>query len=165
MTMPARYAQDQFMAKLESYAYDFTRLSNEIAAEDAELAFHALVDDLKSDALQHWMPPGGGFRGALNHVVIHSLDITVPIGHPRLASDETMRLILNDLTTGGIHEHFGMDIEGRAILADDIAWSYGSGEILRGSAEYLALALCGRKPPNGQLKGSPLLETEAEQPT
>jgi uncharacterized protein (TIGR03083 family) len=165
MTMPARFTDDEFMARLERYAYDFTKLSNEIAAQDAELPFDRLVGDLNSDALQRWMPPGGGYRGALNHVVIHSLDITVPIGHTRLASDETMRLILNDLTTGGIHEHFGIDIAGRSIVADDISWKYGSGEVIQGPAEYLAVALCGRTLPEGQLNGSPLLRTEPLQPT
>jgi len=93
MTMPARYSQDEFMTELEGYGYDFTRLSDEIAARDAGFPPAQLVADLRSDVLHHWTPPGGGFHGALNHVVIHSLDVTVPLDRGRLAPDETIRVI------------------------------------------------------------------------
>ena len=45
-----------------------------------------------------WTPPGGGYHGALNHVVIHGLDITVPLREPRRASDTAIRYVLDDLT-------------------------------------------------------------------
>jgi uncharacterized protein (TIGR03083 family) len=163
MTMPARYSDDEFIAELERCAYDFSRLSNEIAARDAHVPAAQLVADLRSDGLHHWTPPGGGYYGALNHVVIHSLDITVPLGQARLAPDETIRVILDDLTQGGVHEHFGIDMEGRTLEASDMAWKYGSGLVLRGAAEDLALALCGRRVPSGRLNGSPLLRKEPDQ--
>ena len=42
-----------------------------------------------------WTPPGGGYHGALNHVVIHGLDITVPLREPRRASDTAIRYVLD----------------------------------------------------------------------
>ena len=48
------------------------------------------------------------------------------------------------------------DIEGRCLQATDLDWSYGSGPVLRGPAEYLALVLCGRTVPEGRLEGKPL---------
>src|SRR5450759_4656712 len=62
MTMPARYSEDEFMAELERCAYDFTRLSNEIATRDADVPSAQLVVDLRSDVLHHWTPPGGGYH-------------------------------------------------------------------------------------------------------
>ncbi len=160
VTMPARYPQDEFMAELERCGYDFTRLSNEIASRDAELPLAQLVADLRSDVLHHWTPPGGGYHGALNHVVIHGLDVAVPLGEPRQAPDETIRVILDDLTQGGIHEHFGIDIDDRILEASDLDWQYGSGLPLRGAAEDLALAMSGRNVPNGRLNGAPLRRRE-----
>ncbi len=162
MTMPARYSDDEFAAELERGGYDFTRLSNEIATRDAEVPSRQLVEDLRSDELHHWAPPGGGYHGALNHVVIHSLDVTVPLGAARLAPDATMRVILDDLTSGGVHEHFGIDIEGRLLQASDVGWTYGSGQVLRGTAEDLALALCGRSVPSGRIDGAPLRRREPD---
>ena len=156
MTMAARYPEDKFMAELRRCDFDFGRLSNEIASRDAALPSAELVANLRSDVMQHWTPPGGGYHGALNHVVVHGLDVTVPLGVPRRSPDSTIRVVLDDLTTGGIHERFGMGIDGRTLLATDIDWSYGSGPPLRGTAEDLALVLCGRTVPAGRIEGEPL---------
>lgn len=113
-------------------------------------------DSLRSDVMQHWTPPGGGYHGALNHVVIHGLDVTVPLGVPRRTPDDTIRVVLDDLTKGGVHAHFGASIEGRSLQATDLDWSYGSGSVLRGKAGDLALVLCGRTVPAGRIEGEPL---------
>jgi hypothetical protein len=83
--------------------------------------------------MRHWTPPGGGYHGTLNHVVIHGLDVTVPLGVPRRCPDETIRMVLDDLVGGG-HAHFGTQIEGRELQASDLDWSHGSGAVLRGEA-------------------------------
>jgi uncharacterized protein (TIGR03083 family) len=155
MTMAARYSEEAFMAELQRCEFDFGRLSNEVASRDAALPADELVASLRSPTMQHWAPPGGGYRGALNHVVIHGLDITVPLGAPRPSPDQTIRIVLDDLTGGG-HAHFGVSIDGRHLQASDLDWSYGSGALLRGTAQDLALALCGRAVPSGRLEGEPL---------
>lgn len=146
MTMAARYSEEEFMAELRRYGFDFTRLSNEVASRDAELPASELVSCLRSEVMGRWTPPGGGYRGALNHVVIHGLDVTVPLGLPR-SPDETIRVVLDDMTRGGVHEHFGVSIDGRRLEASDLDWSYGSGDTLRRPAAALALTLCGRAVP------------------
>jgi uncharacterized protein (TIGR03083 family) len=156
MTMAARYSEEAFMAELRHCDFDFTRLSNQIASRDAELPTGELVANLRSEVMQYWTPPGGGYHGALNHVVIHGLDVTMPLGVPRRSADETIRVVLNDLTKGGGHEHFDTDLDGRRLQATDLDWSYGSGPALHGAAEYLALVICGRTVPDGQLEGEPL---------
>jgi len=156
MTMAARYPEDKFQAELRRCDFDFGRLSNEIARRDAALPAGDLVAGLRSDVMRHWTPPGGGYRGALNHVVIHGLDVTVPLGVPRRSPDGTIRVVVDDLTAGGVHERFGTGIAGRALQATDLDWSYGSGPPLRGRAEDLALVLCGRTLPAGRIEGGPL---------
>jgi len=136
--------------------FDFTRLSNEIAERDARVPTDDLVADLRSDVMQHWTPPGGGYHGALSHVVIHGLDVTVPLGVPRRCPDETITVVLDDLTHGGGHAHFGLDVGGRRLEATDLDWAYGAGTELRGAAEDLALALTGRVVPDGRVVGQPL---------
>jgi uncharacterized protein (TIGR03083 family) len=156
MTMAARYSEEEFMAELRACDFDFGRLSDQIAARDAELPASELVASLRAEVMQHWTPPGGGWHGALNHVVIHGLDVTVPLGVPRRSPDATIRVVLDDLTAGGVQARFGTSIEGRSLQASDLDWSYGSGPVLRGPAEYLALVLCGRATPEGRLEGKPL---------
>jgi uncharacterized protein (TIGR03083 family) len=155
MTMAARYPEDKFTAELRRCDFDFGRLSNEIASRDAQLPTSELLANLRSDEMRHWQPPGGGYHGALNHVVIHGLDVTVPLGVPRRSSDETIRIILDDLTEGGGHENFGTRFEGHRLRATDLDWSYGSGPEVRGKAEDIALLLCGRTVPAGRIDGNP----------
>jgi uncharacterized protein (TIGR03083 family) len=156
MTMPARYSEAEFLAELRRREFDFTRLSNEVASRDASLPAGELVAGLRSEVMHRWAPPGGGYHGALNHVVIHGLDVTVPLGVPRRAPGETIRAVLDDLARGGGHAHFGVDIQGRRLEASDLDWSYGSGAVLRGAAEDLALVICGRAVPEGRIEGDPL---------
>ncbi len=72
------------------------------------------------------------------------------------APDDTIRIVLDDLTTGGVHQHFSTRIDGQRLQATDLDWSYGSGSVLRGKAEDLALVLCGRTIPAGRIEGKPL---------
>jgi uncharacterized protein (TIGR03083 family) len=151
LTMPARYTSERFMAELAAHDFDFGRLSDAVAARDAGLPTAELIANLRSETLQHWAPPEGGQRGALNHVVVHSLDVTVPLAARRREDAQTMRVVLDDLTAGGVHAHFGTAIDGRRLEATDVDWSYGSGPVLRGPAHHLVLALCGRAVPGWQL--------------
>ncbi len=90
---------------------------------------------LRAEVTQHWTPPGGWWHGALNHVVIHGLDVTVPLAVPRRSPDATIQVVLDDLTGGGVQARFGTSIEGRSLQATGPDWSCGSDPVLRGSAE------------------------------
>jgi uncharacterized protein (TIGR03083 family) len=152
MTMAVRYPPAEFGALLRDCGGDFTRLSNMVASRDATLPRATLEGNLRDEAMHRWAPPGGGYAGALNHVVIHGLDITVPLGVPRRPAAETMRFILDDLTRGGTHAHFGFDLGGLSLQATDIDWAFGSGAPVRGAAGDLALLICGRALPPGRIQ-------------
>jgi hypothetical protein len=126
------------MAELRAHNFDFGRLSNEIAVRDAQLVSEVPVANLPVDVLLQWAPPEGGYHGALNHVVIHGRDVTVPLGVARRPPVETMRVVLDD---------------SREVVVD---WSFGSGSVMRGAAGDLASVLCGRTIPPGRLEGQPL---------
>lgn len=153
VTMPVRYSPEQFGAEFQAAGGDFTKLSNTLASRDAALPVEVLVGNLRDGTLHSWTPPGGGSTGALNHAVIHSLDITVPLGVDRRASDDTIRILLDDLTEGGGHAHFGFDLDGIQLQATDIKWNYGSGTPITGAAGDLAAFVCGRHLPAGQIDG------------
>jgi hypothetical protein len=155
MTTAARYSEDDFMTRLRDNGFDFQRVSDEIATRDAELPVAELVACLRSDVLHHWAPPGGGYRGALNHAVVHGLDATVPLGLGHAGPTGNLRLVLDLLTAGGVHENFGVDIAGRRFEAVDLNWSYGSGSPLRATAADLVLAIC-RRDVSARLDGDPL---------
>jgi uncharacterized protein (TIGR03083 family) len=147
LTMPARYSPEQYGAELAAAGYDFTTVSNRVAARDASLPRGQLLADLASDTLAQWSTPDGGVIGSLAHVVIHGLDATVPTGLGSVASEDAVRAVLDNLTSQGVHRHFGTSIDGRRLEAEDIAWTYGTGETVTAPAHLLILALAGRATP------------------
>jgi uncharacterized protein (TIGR03083 family) len=153
MTMPVRYPGPRFMSELEAAGGDFTRLSNTVAARDGELPPAALLAGLRSDVLHAWRPPGGGAAGALVHCVIHGLDITEATGLGRTVPGERTGRVLSFLTGSDSPNPFAVDLTGVQLHADDLAWSYGSGEVVSGPAQVLALVVCGRAVPSGRLRG------------
>jgi hypothetical protein len=154
MTMPVRYSPAQFQDELRGCDGDFTRLSNLVASRDAALPASLLVGNLRDEALHRWAPPGGGHKGALNHVVIHGLDVSVPLGAQRRSPDGAVRAVLDDLTRGGSHAHFGFDLAGVSLTATDIDWNFGSGTPISGAAADLALLVCGRQLHAGRIHGA-----------
>ena len=146
MTMPARYSQDAFMEELRECGFDFTVLSNRVAVRDGALPAQTLLSDLRSEVLHRWTPPEGGVLGALSHLVIHSLDVTEPIGEGPAVPMAAIRLILDALAEGA-HAHFGTDVAGQAFEATDIEWRFGSGPVLRAPAAEILLHLAGRAVP------------------
>jgi uncharacterized protein (TIGR03083 family) len=155
VTTAARYSEDVYMAMGREHGFDFQALSDELAAQDAQLPITELVACLRSDTLQRWAVPTGGYRGSLNHVVVHGLDATVALGLGHVGPPENVQLVLDLMTSGGMHENFGVEIDGRRFEAIDLDWSYGSGSVLRGTAADILLAMC-RRDVGDRLAGDPL---------
>jgi uncharacterized protein (TIGR03083 family) len=153
VTMPARYDVPAFMAELEAAGGDFTRLSDAIAARDGALPARALLADLRSPVLHGWEPPGGGAEAALTHGVIHALDITEAVPLARRVPEPCLRTVLRLVEAADGPNVFGVDLHDVALQADDLEWSSGSGTVLRGSAQALAVVACGRLLPPGRLHG------------
>ena len=82
--------------------------------------------------------------------------MTVALDQPRCATDKTMRIVLDNLTRGGVHGHFGTDISSRTLTATDLDWTFGHGPVLRGPVDALASAICARAVPRDRLVGEPL---------
>lgn len=155
MITPARYSEEEFNAELRACAFDFGVLNDKIAARDAVLPPAELVAGLRSPVLHAWRPRDS-VRSALNHAVVHSLDITVPLGAAGRVPPGTVTTVLDDLADGGVAAFFGVSVEGRRLRATDVDWSFGAGPELRGTGEDLVLALTGRTLPPGRLAGDPL---------
>jgi len=144
MTMAARYDAEAFGAEMAAAGFNFGVLSDRIAERDGALAPARLLTDLRSETMQRWAPPVGGFAGALSHAVIHGVDVTVPLGLARAASDEALRLVLDGLTAGAPSNHFGVVVEGLALRASDLGWSSGQGRTVETPAHELVALLAGR---------------------
>ncbi|WP_040336742.1 maleylpyruvate isomerase family mycothiol-dependent enzyme [Candidatus Blastococcus massiliensis] len=149
VTMPVRMTPATFGAEMAAAGGDFDRLSDTVAARDASLPTDELVAQLRSPQLHAWQPPGGGAAGALSHAVIHSLDVTVPLGAPAVAPAEALTAVLDQLAAaeGGF---FGIDLTDVRLEADDTGWSRGNGTTVRADSGALVALLSGRTLPDGR---------------
>jgi hypothetical protein len=130
-------------------------MADRCARRDAAIPTGDLLAAVRDNAGHPWKPPGGGFEGALVHDVIHGLDITVARGTGRRVPEDRLRIVLDVITRPKTVQYFGADLNGIELRADDIDWSFGSGTLLSGPAQDLALVVCGRRLPAGCLRGEP----------
>ncbi|MHB8340954.1 MAG: maleylpyruvate isomerase family mycothiol-dependent enzyme [Mycobacteriales bacterium] len=149
LTMPARLTPTQFGAEMAAADGDFTVLSDTVAERDAFLPLADHLERLRSPLLHAWQPPGGGAAGALSHAVIHSIDITVALGRPPVAPQQSVVSVLDQLSAAN-GALFGLDLTGMRLEAADCDWSWGSGDIVRTNSDLLVALLSGRTLPDGR---------------
>ena len=156
VTMPFRYSGRRFVLELARSRGKFNEMADRVALRDAARMSPAeLAEAVRSNISHPWRPPGGGFDGALAHDVIHSLDITVPLGLAFAVPEERLRRVLPASANDKTVMFFGTDLTGIEFRARDLDWSLGAGTPLTGAAADLLLAMCGRKLPAGRLEGEP----------
>jgi uncharacterized protein (TIGR03083 family) len=144
LTMAARYDAEGFGAELAADGFDFQAMSDRIAQRDGDLPPAALLDDLNSQTMATFEQPGGGWAGSISHVVIHGLDVTLPLGLGRAAGDEATRVVLDGLVAPGDRTIFGVELGDRRLRATDLAWEHGAGSPLQATAGELVAMLSGR---------------------
>jgi uncharacterized protein (TIGR03083 family) len=153
MTMPFRYPAPRFLAELLRSRGNFARMADRIAHRDAQVPAGVLLDGWRANEEHPWRPPGGGRKGALTHDVVHGLDITIPLGIEHPVSEPALRVVLEHATTPLSLRHFGLDLTGIRLEADDLEWAFGDGEPLRGAARHLLMVLMDRRLPPGLVSG------------
>jgi uncharacterized protein (TIGR03083 family) len=154
ITMAFRYSMPRVVLGMIRARGNFDRMADRAARADAEaMTADDFVSCLRDNAAHPWKPPGGGYVGALSHDVIHGLDITVGLDLDRRPPPERVGLVLGSLKPAQL-KFFGVDVTGLQLRADDIDWSYGTGEPVSGPAQDLLLAACGRRLPPGRLRGA-----------
>ncbi|MEU8382396.1 maleylpyruvate isomerase family mycothiol-dependent enzyme [Streptosporangium sp. NPDC048865] len=156
MTMPFHYSTSRFVIEMLRSRGNFARMADRCARRDATALSSAELTALMRDNADFaWKPPGGGFEGALTHEVIHGLDFTLPLGLDRRVPEDRLRIVLGGFDLSKSLRFFGVDTEGIELRTDDVDWSIGKGTPMYGAAQDLILVLCGRKLPEGRLRGEP----------
>jgi uncharacterized protein (TIGR03083 family) len=153
MTMPFRFSTLRFVGEMARSRGNFSRMADRVARRDAQAPIGALLDGWRTNVDNPWKPPGGGLEGALTHDVVHGLDITVALGIEHPVGEPALRVVLDNATTPRSLKHFGRDLTGTRLEADDVDWAYGDGEPLRGKAHHLLMVLMDRRLPAGVLSG------------
>jgi uncharacterized protein (TIGR03083 family) len=137
----------------------FDRCASHLAVEcgsqsrpNLRAAYRATVDVAKA-------PPYVGPIAPLVDVVVHTVDITGPLGRDPDLDPEAAEMVLTYLT-GDKTARFlpSVDAKGLRVVASDLEWESGSGPIVEGPAGVLAAALSGRSAALDHLHGDGVAE-------
>lgn len=136
----------QFMWRMIKARGDFNRAADVYAKEKALQGTAALVDLLRTNAAHRFKPPGMGYEAPLSDVMMHGIDIRRPLGIIRAPMDSATeskrwRTVLESTAQPKNQKFFKNDIGGVSLQATDADWTHGTGPVVRGTSEDLALLL------------------------
>lgn len=112
-----------------------------------------LVVQLRGNATSRKRPPGSSIAGVMAEVVVHGQDIRRPLGITRQPPTDRTVLALWSMVRTGLGLGNTKRIAGLRLVATDVDWSYGEGPEVRGPAEALLMATCGRRVALSDLEG------------
>lgn len=113
-----------------------------------------LVEGMQRHVGSHFAPPGLGYRSSLTDVMVHRLDVAVPLDIEHSRPPASWQPVLEFLTAG--IPLLGTIRTGRprvAWTATDLGWSAGEGPEVRGPAEAIGCTLSGRSVLLNRLEG------------
>jgi uncharacterized protein (TIGR03083 family) len=134
-----------FLGLMLRNRFDFNRVNDVIARRDQRPPVE-LVAALRANAGSRFHPPGFGPEAPLTDITVHSGDILRPLGLPHTVADGAAPVVLDLLVSRKAQNGFGTKgkLGGLHFEATDAEWSAGEGPPVRGPAEPLIMALCGR---------------------
>jgi uncharacterized protein (TIGR03083 family) len=145
LVMPLEVSTPKLVLTVLACRGDFDRANLRLTREQAARPSDEIVELLRRKAGTRFTPPGAGPEAPLTDVLVHSLDITWPLGLTRPVPAERLRTSLTFLTSRsgrGLVPRGALT--GLQLTAEDVDWGYGVGPTVTGSAEALLLALTGR---------------------
>ncbi|MGY1740967.1 MULTISPECIES: maleylpyruvate isomerase family mycothiol-dependent enzyme [unclassified Blastococcus] len=123
----------------------FDRANHLMADERARLPTAALVADLRAHAGNRFTPPGADWHAPLTDLLVHRLDITVPLGlahgRPLAPWADALDLVVSRRAVPGFLPRGLPDL---TYVATDLGDSRGSGPRVEAPVEALALAITRR---------------------
>jgi uncharacterized protein (TIGR03083 family) len=134
--------------------FDIHRANARLARVVADRPAAALAADLRANAEKRFRPPIVGYPGQLTDLQVHGQDMRRPLGLPADLQPDRMRVSLDFLVS---RRAVGFVPRGRPaglrFEATDLDWAWGSGPVVRGTAEALMLGLTGRRVVLAELEG------------
>ena len=134
-----------FFLEIAKARGNFDTANSRLAVREGQRPPDELVAGLRGVADRRFKPPGYGSEAPLTDILIHGYDVRVPLGMPTDRSPEPFRYVLDLLVSPKGKRGFRPKaLPPLRFVADDLDWSHGRGDEVRGAAAGLALAMSGR---------------------
>ncbi|MDQ1743205.1 MAG: hypothetical protein QOE23_1544 [Pseudonocardiales bacterium] len=126
-------------------AADLDRVNRWLTQRAAAKSDQEIVEVLRRRAGARTTVPRSGYDPVLADLVLHDLDIRVPLGIPRELSEERLSVAFHHLTSRASPGFaMGSRLDGLRFSATDTGWQAGAGALVSGPAETLLLGIGGR---------------------
>lgn len=160
LTMPFSLGVPALIWRMAKARGNFDRVSDDFAKSLSTTPGSQLSATLRMNANNRFTPPGLGPEAPLTDIVVHGLDMGIPVGHPPAVSAEAALTILTFLQSSNASRGFVPKgrLDGLRFECLDVAWMSGSGHDVRGSAVSLILAMTGRTVGLSNLDGEGVAE-------
>jgi uncharacterized protein (TIGR03083 family) len=104
-----------------------------------------IVELLRRRADSRVTVPRSGYDPVLADILLHDLDIRLPLGIPRTIPEDRLWVAFNHLTAKpALGFTMGSRLYDLRLHATDTGWTHGAGALVQGPAESLLLAISGR---------------------
>jgi uncharacterized protein (TIGR03083 family) len=140
-----RFGQAKIYLAIPATGADFDRWNQMLTRRAARKSTSDIIAALRRGAGARTTIPRSGYDPVLADIVLHDLDIRVPLGIGRAIDEERLRVTfrhLADRPSPGFA--VGERLRGLRLTATDVGWAHGAGAPVRGPAETLLLAMGGR---------------------
>jgi uncharacterized protein (TIGR03083 family) len=149
-----RFGQAKVYAGIVATAADFDRMNVLLTRWQARRSSHEIVDLLRRRAGSTVTMPRSGYGLVLADLMLHDLDIRLPLGISRSVPEERLWVAFDHLTgRPGLGFGVGNRLAGVRLVATDTGWARGAGASVHGRAEALLLAASGRRVAFDELDG------------
>ncbi|MGQ0833285.1 MAG: maleylpyruvate isomerase family mycothiol-dependent enzyme [Microthrixaceae bacterium] len=162
LTMPLRVGLPTMMLGMLRNLGNFDRYADHYAKASVEReSVRDLAEVVRANADSHFTPPGLGAHAPLTDIVVHTLDMRVPLGIPGPgpapeAANEVLGFLMTPKATKGFLPKDR--VPGLSFESTDTGWSGSEGPVVRGPAASLALAITGRAAALDSLEGEGVAE-------
>jgi uncharacterized protein (TIGR03083 family) len=140
-----RFGKLKIVCCMLARAGDFAPGNQALARWYARRPVVDLTGMLRRHAESRTAPPRSGYDPMLTDLVLHDLDVRIPLGIPRQIPEDRLAVSFNLLGTV-LSPGFavGARLHGLRFETTDTGWAAGAGPAVRGPAEAVVLAMSGR---------------------
>ncbi|WP_406068908.1 maleylpyruvate isomerase family mycothiol-dependent enzyme [Micromonospora sp. NBC_01638] len=160
LTTYLRFGQAKIYLAIVATGADFDRWNVMLTRRAARASTSEIIAALAERAESRTTIPRSGYDPVLTDVVLHDLDIRLPLGIGRDVDEPHLRVAFRHLADRPSPGYaVGSRLHGLRLVAPDADWDHGTGRLVRGPAEQLLLAMAGRPSALSALDGDgvPLL--------
>jgi uncharacterized protein (TIGR03083 family) len=149
-----RFGQAKLYSGIFATAADFDKINLRLTRQAARRPSREIVELLRRRADSRTTIPRSGYDPMLTDIVLHDLDIRLPLGISRAIPEERLWVGFHHLAAKpSLGFKVGSRLQNLRLVATDTGWIHGDGPVVRGGVESLLLAMTGRMVAFDQLGG------------